>query len=80
MSPARELSPAQFAKLRCNLFGLLRAQIPLPHRVVMGEVRWSRSQARAFCQLLDKCIPNLRAAALDQEHIGQEDPSTPPCR
>ena len=38
MALAQPLTPGQSAKVRSYIFGLLRAQIPLAHRVVMGEV------------------------------------------
>ncbi len=38
MALVQPLTPGQSAKVRSYIFGLLRAQIPLAHRVVMGEV------------------------------------------
>ena len=60
-------TPGQSAKVRSYIFGLLRAQIPLAHRVVMGEVEWSPTQARVFGQLLDKCVPDLSASFMVSE-------------
>ena len=53
--------------MRSYIFGLLRAQIPLAHRVVMGEVEWSPTQARVFGKLLDKCVPDLSASFMATE-------------
>ena len=61
MALVQPLTSGQSAKVRSYVFGLLRAQLPLAHRVVMGEVEWSPTQARVFGQLLDKCIPDLSA-------------------
>ncbi|TPE47170.1 hypothetical protein [Amaricoccus solimangrovi] len=64
------LTPAQRARLRAHVLGLLRAQIPLAHRVVMGEVQWTPTQSRLFAALLDKCVPELppNFGARDPEH------------
>lgn len=67
MSAARPLTPAQSAKIRCHILGLLRVQIPLAHRVVLGEVAWSATQARIFTALLEKCVPNLSAGFAEIE-------------
>jgi len=68
MSADQTLTPAQSAKVRAYVFGLLRAQVPLAHRVVMGEVEWSPTQARVFATLLDKCLPDLSASFIEHEH------------
>ena len=68
MSRAQPLTPGQTAKVRSYIFGLLRAQVPLAHRVVMGEARWSPTQARVFSTLLDKCLPDLGASFVMSEH------------
>jgi len=67
MALVQALTPGQSAKVRSYIFGLLRAQIPLAHRVVMGEVEWSPTQARGFGQLLDKCVPDLSASVMVSE-------------
>jgi len=67
MALVQALTPGQSAKVRSYIFGLLRAQIPLAHRVVMGEVEWSPTQARVFGQLLDKCVPDLSASFMVSE-------------
>ena len=67
MALVQPLTPGQSAKVRSYIFGLLRAQIPLAHRVVMGEVEWSPTQARVFGQLLDKCVPDLTASFMVSE-------------
>jgi hypothetical protein len=67
MSVAQPLTPAQSAKVRAYIFGLLRAQVPLAHRFVMGEVDWSPTQARVFATLLDKCLPDLSASFVEGE-------------
>lgn len=67
MALVQPLTPGQSAKVRSYIFGLLRAQVPLAHRVVMGEVEWSPTQARVFGQLLDKCLPDLSASFLASE-------------
>ena len=67
MALVQALTPGQSAKVRSYIFGLLRAQIPLAHRVVMGEVEWSPTQARVFGQLLDKCVPDLTASFMVSE-------------
>ena len=72
MSVAQPLTPAQSAKVRSYVFGLLRAQIPFAHRVVMGEVEWSPTQARVFATLLDKCLPDLSASFVEGER-GRDD-------
>ena len=73
MSRMRTLTPAQSAKLQSYILGLLRMQIPLAHRVVMGEVTWSATQARVFGQLLNKCIPDLSAAfGMNENLTGKE--------
>lgn len=69
MALVQALTPGQSAKVRSYIFGLLRAQIPLAHRVVMGEVEWSPTQARVFGQLLDKCVPDLSASFM----VGEKD-------
>ena len=63
MSVGQPLTPAQSAKVRAYVFGMLRAQIPCAHRVVMGELEWSPTQARVFATLLDKCLPTCRPAS-----------------
>ena len=68
MSLVQPLTPAQAAKVRSYIFGLLRAQIPCAHQVVMGEVEWSPTQARVFAALLDKCVPDLLASFIQHEH------------
>ena len=45
----------------------VRAQIPCAHRVVMGELEWSPTQARVFATLLDKCLPDLSASFVQDE-------------
>ena len=72
MSAAAPLTAAQSAKVRSYVFGLLRAQIPFAHRVVMGEVEWSPTQARVFATLLDKCLPDLSASFVDGERRDSE--------
>jgi hypothetical protein len=67
MSLVQPLTSAQSAKVRGYVFGLLRAQIPCAHRVVMGELEWTPTQARVFGMLLDKCLPNLSATFVDSE-------------
>ena len=67
MSVAQPLTPAQSAKVRAYVFGMLRAQIPCAHRVVMGELAWSPTQARVFATLLDKCLPDLSASFVQDE-------------
>ena len=67
MSLAQPLTPGQSAKVRSYIFGLLRAQVPLAHRVVMGEAEWSPTQARVFATLLDKCLPDLAASFVVNE-------------
>ena len=67
MSVAQPLTPAQSAKVRAYVFGMLRAQIPCAHRVVMGELEWSPTQARVFATLLDKCLPDLSASFVQDE-------------
>ena len=67
MSVAQPLTPAQSAKVRAYVFGMLRAQIPCAHRVVMGELEWSPTQARVFATLLDKCLPDLSASFVEDE-------------
>jgi hypothetical protein len=67
MSAVRPLTPAQAAKVRSYIFGLLRAQIPCAHRVVMGELEWSPTQARVFGILLHKCLPDLSASFANVE-------------
>ena len=66
MSVAQPLTPAQSAKVRAYVFGMLRAQIPCAHRVVMGELEWSPTQARVFAILLDKCLPDLSASFVQE--------------
>jgi hypothetical protein len=65
MMAVQPLTPAQSAKVRANVFGLLRAQVPLAHRVVLGEVEWTPTQARVFIALLDKCLPDLSASFVE---------------
>jgi hypothetical protein len=67
MAAAQPLTPAQSAKVRAYVFGLLRTQVPLAHRVVTGEAEWSPTQARVFATLLDKCLPDLSASFVEQE-------------
>ena len=67
MSVAKPLTPAQSAKVRAYVFGMLRAQIPCAHRVVMGELEWNPTQARVFATLLDKCLPDLSASFVQDE-------------
>ena len=67
MAAVQPLTPAQSAKVRAYVFGLLRAQVPMAHRVVMGEAEWSPSQARVFSTLLDKCLPDLSASFVERE-------------
>ena len=45
MSTTKPLTPGQSAKVRSYIFGLLRAQIPCAHRVVMGELNAPLSTA-----------------------------------
>ena len=71
MSTTQPLTPGQSAKVRSYIFGLLRAQIPCAHRVVMGELDWWPTQARVFATLLDKCIPDLSASFVVSEHAEQ---------
>ena len=75
MSAMQPLTPAQSAKVRSCVFGLLRAQVPCAHRVVMGEVEWSPTQARVFATLLNKCLPDLSASFIEAER-GHEDVRT----
>ena len=75
MSAMQPLTTAQSAKVRSCVFGLLRAQVPCAHRVVMGEVEWSPTQARVFATLLDKCLPDLSASFMEDER-GHEDVCT----
>jgi hypothetical protein len=49
MSLVQPLTPAQSAKVRSYIFGLLRAQIPCAHRVVMGEVEWTPTPPAYGC-------------------------------
>jgi hypothetical protein len=67
MSLVQPLTPAQSAKVRSYIFGLLRAQIPCAHRVVMGDIEWTPTQARIFATLLDKCLPDLSASFVQSE-------------
>ena len=67
MAAVQPLTPAQSAKVRAYVFGLLRAQAPLAHRVVRGEAEWSLTQARVFATLLDKCLPDLCASIVKHE-------------
>ena len=67
LADQRPLSPAEAAKMRAHVLGLLRARIPQAHRVVMGELAWSPTQARLFAVLLDKCVPNLSARFMADE-------------
>lgn len=62
LSHAQPLTPGQAAKVRSYIFGLLKTQVPLAHRVVMGDVHWSPTQARLFGLLQEKCIPDLSAS------------------
>jgi hypothetical protein len=67
MSLVQPLTPAQSAKVRSYIFGLLRTQVPLAHEVVMGDADWSPTQARVFATLLDKCLPDLAASFVMSE-------------
>jgi hypothetical protein len=44
--------------IRC----LVEQQLPLAHKVILGEAQWSPVQARIFMVLLEKCVGD---AALD---------------
>ncbi len=72
MAVVQPLTPAQSAKVRTYVFGLLRAQVPLAHRVVMGEAEWSPTQARVFATLLDKCLPDLSASFVQSEQLDRD--------
>lgn len=72
MSVVQALSPSQAAKVRSHIFGLLRVQIPLAHRVVMGEVQWTPTQARVFAAFMHKCIPDLSASFVRSEQSGRD--------
>ena len=47
-------------------------RLPCAHRVVMGELEWSPTQARVFAILLDKCFPDLSASFVQEERAGSD--------
>jgi hypothetical protein len=63
MALVQPLTPGQSAKVRSYIFGLLRAQVPLAHRVVMGEAEWSPTQARVFGQYSTSASRTCRRAS-----------------
>lgn len=64
---AEPLTPHQSGELRGLIFAHIRDQVATAHQVVAGSVAWSPTQARVFSTLLNKVIPDLSAAYVQQE-------------
>lgn len=62
------LSPGQVAHLRAKIASQVREQIELAHKVVLGEIEWSPTQARVFSTMLNKVVPDLSASFHQHEH------------
>lgn len=50
----------------------MRVHIAEAHRVVMGEIEWTPTQARVFSNLIDKVVPDLSASYALHEHVPRE--------
>ena len=64
----KKLTPLQVANMRAGLYRKVENQIEEAHRVVMGEIGWSPTQARVFATLLGKVMPDLTAQFVQHEH------------
>lgn len=58
---AEPFTPAEAARMQSGIAALVEDQIMQGHRVVMGTLQWSPTQARVFKVFVDKCIPDLSA-------------------
>lgn len=63
-----KLTPLQVANMRAGLYRKVENQIDEAHKVVMGEIGWSPTQARVFATLLGKVMPDLTAQFVQHEH------------
>lgn len=61
-------------QLRSSIRCLVEEQLPLAHRVVLGEVRWSPVQARIFLMLLARRVGH----AADEPAAGLRSVDLPP--
>lgn len=75
-SRSTRLSPEETSALRKRLYNKLSTQIEHAHKVVLGQIEWSPTQARVFSAFLDKVVPNLNASFIEQETRITSDPES----
>lgn len=70
----KKLTPLQVANMRAGLYSKVERQIGEAHKVVMGEIGWTPTQARVFSTMLNKVMPDLTAQFVQHEHTIDADP------
>ena len=70
----KKLTPLQVANMRAGLYSKVERQIGEAHKVVMGEIGWTPTQARVFATMLNKVMPDLTAQFVQHEHTIDTDP------
>ena len=69
-----KLTPHQVANMRAGLYRRVEKQVGEAHKVVMGELEWSPTQARVFATMLNKVMPDLTAQFVQHEHTIETSP------
>lgn len=70
----KKLTPLQVANMRAGMYRKVERQIGEAHKVVMGEIGWTPTQARVFATMLNKVMPDLTAQFVQHEHTIDSDP------